>query len=219
MDQSMVLNFFGGVSQDGFSLAVNFDKVLYELARWLLPIGICLLAEGIWLEKWRKIEPLACYRYAAVKIWWRRKYVRSLLYGILAAAVLFIPAMAVDILSASGFWKDGWKALLLWLVHMITILSFFLLLDRIRQRKLAPAVLLLLEGVTFLAGFSNMRIARFMYGMWGMYFQSEWYFEETGISVLSSLSVETALIVFGYLAGGILLEGKMRNSQRRTAAY
>ena len=54
MNQSMILNFFGGVSQDGSSWAVDFEKVLQELASWLLPIGICLLAEGFWLEKWRK---------------------------------------------------------------------------------------------------------------------------------------------------------------------
>ena len=49
MDQSTVFQFFGGVSQDGLSWAVDYDKVLYELARWLLPIGICLLAVFGWL--------------------------------------------------------------------------------------------------------------------------------------------------------------------------
>ena len=56
MDQSIVFQFFGGVLQDGLSWAVDYDEVLYELARWLLPIGICLLAEGVRLEKWRNME-------------------------------------------------------------------------------------------------------------------------------------------------------------------
>ena len=55
MEQSIVLIFFGGVSEDGFSWAVDFEKVLIELTRWLLPIGICLLAEGFCMEKWKKI--------------------------------------------------------------------------------------------------------------------------------------------------------------------
>ena len=58
MGQGIIFNFFGGVAQDGISWKVDFDRVLYELTRWLMPITICLLAEGVCLEKWRKIEPI-----------------------------------------------------------------------------------------------------------------------------------------------------------------
>ena len=206
MDQGMILNFFGGVSQDSYSWKIDFDKVLFELARWLLPIGICLLAEGIRLEKWRKIEPLSCYRYETVKIWWRQKFVKSLLNGIFVAAVFFVIAMVVDIMSAVSFKDQVWKVLILWLAHIMTIISFFLVLDLTNLRKLAPAILLLLEGCTFLVGFKFVRVAWFMYGMWGMYFQSEWNFGEKGVSVLTSLTTEGILLVFSYLAGRILLE-------------
>ena len=206
MDQGMILNFFGGVSQDSYSWKIDFDKVLFELARWLLPIGICLLTEGIRLEKWRKIEPLSCYRYETVKIWWRQKFVKSLLNGIFVAAVFFVIAMVVDIMSAVSFSDQVWKVLILWLAHIMTIISFFLVLDLTNLRKLAPAILLLLEGCTFLVGFKFVRVARFMYGMWGMYFQSEWNFGEKGVSVLTSLTTEGILLVFSYLAGRILLE-------------
>ena len=99
MEQSMVLKFFGGVSQDASSLAVDFEKVLRELAAWLLPIGVCLLAEGLRLEKWRKIETLASYRYVTVKKWWRRKFAGIMRNGVLTAAVMFIMAMAADIVN------------------------------------------------------------------------------------------------------------------------
>ncbi len=203
---SLILNFFGGVSRDGSSWAVDFDMVLYELARWLLFIGICLLAQGVWFEKWRKIEPLACYRYTTIKIWWRWKFFRSLLNGVLAAAVLFIAVIVTDIINIGGFSDEGWKVFILWFVHIITIITFFLVLDLTRLRKLAPAILLLLEGITFLVGFLNMKISWFMYGMWGMYFQSRWYYGETGVSVLSSLITEGILIILSYLIGGILLK-------------
>ncbi|MDE6924253.1 MAG: hypothetical protein K2P59_03180 [Acetatifactor sp.] len=211
MDQSMIFNFFGGVSQDLFGWAVDYDKVLYELTRWLLPICICLLAEGICLEKWRKIEPLTCYRHETVKMWWRQKYVKSLLNGLSAAAVLFIAAAAVDQLSGVGLSGEVWKVLILWLPHILTILSFFLVLDLTGLRRLAPAILLLLEGFTFLLGFTHVGAARFMYGMWGMYFQSKWYYGETGVSVLTSLITEGILLVFGYLTGRLLLEKTARN--------
>ncbi|MDE6516634.1 MAG: hypothetical protein K2L18_02130, partial [Acetatifactor sp.] len=114
MEQSIILNFFGGVSQDGFDWAVDFDKVLLELARWLVPISICLLTEGVCLEKWRKIEPLLCCRYKTVKMWWRQKYVKILLDGISAAAVLFFAAIAVDLLGAVDFPGEVWRVFLLW---------------------------------------------------------------------------------------------------------
>lgn len=208
MEQSMVLKFFGGVSQDASSLAVDFEKVLRELAAWLLPIGVCLLAEGLRLEKWRKIETLASYRYVTVKKWWRRKFAGIMRNGVLTAAVMFIMAMAADIVNDGKLSDKSLNVFFLWLVHMILTMTFFLMLDLTGVRKLAPAILLLSEGGTFLVGFSNTRIARFMYGMWGMYFQSKWYFEETGVSVLSSILFEMALIALVYLAGGIFLERK-----------
>lgn len=205
MEQGMIFSYFGGVAQE-FGWRIDFDKVLLELARWLLPIGICLLAEGICIERWRKIEPLSCCRYETIKIWWRRKYVRSLLQGISVAAVLFIAAIAIDILGAVDFSGEEWKVFLLWFVHIVLILSFFLVMDLTKFRKSAPAILLVLEGVTFLAGFQSARTARFMCGMWGMYFQSNWNFGEKGVPVVSSLMFEGVLLVLGYLAGGILLK-------------
>ncbi len=212
MDQSIVFQFFGGVLQDGLSRAVDYEKVLYELARWLLPIGICLLAEGVWLEKWRNIERISCYRYEAMRIWWRHKFVRGLLYGIASAAALFLIVMAADIVNAGGIPHEAWKVFLLWLAHMTTILSLLLLLDLSGLGKSAPAILILLEGCTFLAGFASMRTAQFMFGMWGMYFQSKWYYGEGGVSVLYSLITEELLIMLAYLAGGILLKKAAQKS-------
>lgn len=212
MDQSIILHFFGGVLQDGSSWGIDFDKVLFELARWLLPIGICLLAEGGCLEKWRKIDSLSCHRYETVKIWWRQKFVKCLLNGIFIAAILFIMAMVIDIVSATGFSNEVWKVLILWLTHIITIMSLFLVLDLTQLRRLAPAILLLLEGFTFLIGFEYARTAQFMYGMWGMYFQSKWYYGETGVSVLPSLITEGVLFVLSYLIGQVLL-GRIGQSE------
>lgn len=214
MGQSMILRFFGGVSLDRLDWAVDFDKVLFELARWLLPIAICLLAEGICMERRGKMEMLSCYRYKTFKMWWRRKYAGSLLYGTAAAAVLFIAAMAVDVLGGATFPERAGKVFLLWIAHIMTIVSFFSVLDLTGLKKAGPAILLLLEGLTFLVGFTSARAARFMYGMWGMYFQSGWYDGGTGISVVSSLAAEGLLLALGYLAGQVLLGKTMRGGRR-----
>lgn len=212
MEQGMIADFFGGVSQDGSSWwGIDYDKVLLELARWLVPIGVCLLAEGVCLERWRKIERLSCYRYETVKLWWRHKYMRSLASGIAIAMALFMSAIAVDLMGAVIFPDAMWKTLVLWLAHIATILSIFLVLDQTKLRSLAPAILLLIEGCTFLAGFAMMRTARFMYGMWGMYFQSKWYHGETGVSVCSSLLLEGALLGVSYLAGRAILGRTMQS--------
>lgn len=205
MGQSIFFSFFGGVSQDGSSWMIDFDKVLLELAKWLLPIGVCLLAEGACLEEWRKIESLSCYRHEKVKIWWRKKFMKSLLDGLAMAAVLLILAIAVDILGTAELSGEVWKVLVLWTAHIMTIMSFFLVLDLTKIRRFAPAILLLLEGFTFLAGFQSMGTARFMYGMWGMYFQSEWYYGERGVPVFISLMTESVLLAFSYLAGRFIL--------------
>lgn len=206
MEYSILFYFFGGVLQDSFSWKIDFEQVLFELARWLLPIGVCLLVEGLCLEKWRKIEPLSCYRYETVKIWWKRKFLKILSSGISVAAVLLIMAIAVDIVSAVGISGEVWKVIVLWLAHIMTIMSLFTVLDLTKFKRLAPAMLLLLEGFTFLVGFRFHGMAQFMYGMWGMYFQSEWYYGERGVVVLPSLIAEGILLVLSYLAGGLLLE-------------
>ena len=48
--------------------------------------------------------------------------------------------------------------------------------------------------------------------MWGMYFQSKWYYGERGVSVLPSLITEGVLIMLAYLAGGILLKKAVQKS-------
>ena len=205
MRHSIFFSFFGGVSQDGSSWMIDFDKVLLELARWLLPIGVCLLAEGVCLEEWGKIEPLSCYRYETVNMWWRKKFVKSLLNGLAVAVVLLVAAIAVDVICTAGLSGEVWKAVVVWFAHIMTLMSFFAVLDLTKLRRIAPTILLLLEGFTFLVGFQSMGAARFMYGMWGMYFQSRWHYVETGVPVSISLMAESVLLVFSYVAGRFML--------------
>lgn len=54
-------------------------------------------------------------------------------------------------------------------VHAMSLSALFLLLETLEIKKIVPAVILLLEGFTFLSGFQFRKSARFMIGVWGMY--------------------------------------------------
>lgn len=65
----------------------------------------------------------------------------------------------------------------------------------------------------------HMESARLMYGMWGMYFQSQWHFGETGVPVSVSLISEGILLVLVYLAGGVFSRGKkLRLASKQTSS-
>ncbi|GFI45363.1 hypothetical protein IMSAGC019_00674 [Lachnospiraceae bacterium] len=71
-----------------------------------------------------------------------------------------------------------------------------------------PAGLLLLEGLTFLCGSHFRESARFMFGVWGMYVQSNFYEDMYGFSIISVMSVQATIIIVCYWLGSYLLKGK-----------
>ena len=201
----MVLRYFGGVQVD-MDFGIDYDKLFLGLIRWLLPLTVCLLAEGIWLEKRSRMELLARFRYGTEKRWWTAKFFRGVRFGMTAGAILFCVAAAADGVSPGGVSPEIWKILLLWCGHLISMLSLFMLLELMGLKGPAPGVLLLLEGLSFLGSILLGRLAIWMYGRWGMYFQSAWYDRETGVPVLGVLAAEGLLAAGSYGAGRILLK-------------
>ena len=86
--------------------------------------------------------------------------------------------------------------------------ALFLFLETLRIKKMIPAALLLLEGFTFLNGFHFRKSARFMFGSWGMYVQSNLYEDMYGFSVISVIIVQAIIMIVCYWLGGYLLKGK-----------
>ncbi len=200
-----VLDYFGGVQVD-MDFGLDYDKLFLGLVRWLLPLTVCLLTEGIWLERKSRIETLARFRYGTDKRWWRVKFFRGFRLGMAVGTILFCIALASDGLSPAGISPETGRVFLLWLLHFATMLSFFIMLDLMGLKGAAPGALLLLEGVSFLAGILAGRLSMWMYGRWGMYFQSAWFDRETGVPVLIAIAAEGILVAASYAAGGSFLK-------------
>ncbi len=200
---SALMDFFGGVTWENRSSmpGVVVELWLYELVRWLLPIGICLMFTGAYLKKQREIERLSCYRYGSILVWWGRKFTRSLFAGLLAGEALVAAAIVYDAAMAVKLSAESVKIIVLWSVHIMTLVSFMLVLEQTRLKGISAIALLLLEGFTFMLGFEYSKIIPFMCGMWGMYLQSDWYDSQKTLCASSVIIAQGILILLSFMQG------------------
>lgn len=202
----LLMKYFGGVSTKDPAGIYAYVLVMKDLVRWLLPIAACLLLVGTRLERRREIELLAGCRYGTAGRWWRSRFWDSQRFGMKAGIAMLAAAAAFDAVTAAVSGMSAAAAglsALLWLVHMAVILSLLLLLDLTVFRRFAAGALLLLEGLSFLEGVADRRLAPFMWGMWGMYRQSSRYDSRFGISSGAALFLEGGLLLLFYLAGRV----------------
>ena len=198
MSESMFIRLFAGVSSD------YFDAIpLIPFGQWLLPIGIFLLTVGFSMERERKLETFSLYRYKGVSDWWKRHFVKRVIFGIKIAVLLLLIVLVCDIvmgklvlLSAGLFAKIS----VLWLFHSISMAVFFVVLDLFPMRRFVPGGLFLLEGVTFMIGSRIGAVSHVMYGMWGMYLRSSLY-ETGGFPAGAIIITEAALPAAGFVIG------------------
>lgn len=204
MNDSLFLKLFGGVPLDMLD-----DIPLIPLGRWLLPIGIYLLITGTYIEKSRNTAVFSCYRYGVVHKWWKHRFRKQLFIGMLMACILMSITIVFDMVKGVTLHREIWETGILWLVHVATIHSLFLLLDLFKVKTMIPAALLLLEGITFLIGYKVEKTACFMYGIWGMYVRSAWCDNINGFPVSMVVIVEVIWVVVSYYIGKIVLKRKM----------
>ena len=198
MSESMFIRLFAGVASD------YFDAIpLIPFGQWLLPIGIFLLAVGSYVERNKKVETFSLYRYERASDWWKRHFVKRVLFGMKIAVLLLLIVLACDIvmgklslLSAELLAKIS----ILWLLHSISMAAFFVLLDLFPIRRFVPGGLFLLEGVTFMIGSRICGVSHAMYGMWGMYLRSNLY-ETGGFPAGVIIVTEVALLAAGFVIG------------------
>lgn len=184
---------------------------LIPLGRWLFIVGIYLLIIGFHLGRNRQNRQFVIIRYGFVQRWWKHYFLKNLSGGVWTAVVLQVLFKLIDLLvqqKLTGSLKEILVISVLWTVHVIVLSSFFLFMETMKIRKMIPAVLLLMEGLTFLSGFHTREIARFMFGTWGMYVQSNLYENRYGFSIICVIAVQAAIIVGCYLLGGYMLEMK-----------
>lgn len=206
MGMSLFFQLFAGVPMDEMD---TFPLV--PLGRWLFPIGIYLLVIGFRLGMDKQNRRFVIVRCGRIQKWWRHYFLRNLLNGVIAAVSLLTLFQVIDLFAFQMFAvnrKELSAIFVLWTVHAMTLTSLFLFLDIFNMKKMIPAGLLLFEGLTFLSGFHFRNSARFMFGVWGMYVQSNLYEDTYGFSMISVMVVQGAIIMVCYWLGGYLLKGR-----------
>ncbi len=198
MSESMFIRLFAGVSSDYFDVIP-----LIPFGQWLLSIGIFLLTVGFYVERNRKVETFFLYRYGTVSDWWKRHFVKRVIFGIKIAVLFLLIVLACDIVMGKLILLSAGliaKISALWLFHSISMVTFFVLLDLFPIRRFVPGVLFLLEGMTFIIGCRICAVSHVMYGMWGMYLQSS-LCETGGFPAGVIMVTEAALLAAGFVIG------------------
>jgi hypothetical protein len=206
MGMSLFYQLFAGVpmnEMDAFPLI--------PLGHWLFMIGIYLLIMGFYLGRSRQNQQFIMIRYGFIQKWWQQYFFKNLFGGLLTSAVLLGMIKLIDRLLGTRFvvsLKEIVMISILWTIHTVVLLALFLFLEVLGLRKMTLALLLLLEGLTFLSGFRVKKIARLMFGSWGMYVQSSIYENTYGFSIIIVIAIQSIMIVGCYLLGGYVLKNK-----------
>lgn len=203
---SLFFQLFAGVAMD------EMDTLpLIPLGCWLFPIGIYLLVLGFQLGMDKQNRRFVIVRCGWIQKWWKHFFLRNLLNGVFAAVSLLTLFKMIDLFALhmfTGNLKEISVIFVLWTVHAMTLSAIFLFMETLRIKKMIPAGLLLLEGLTFLSGFHFRKSARFMFGVWGMYVQSNLYEDMYGFSMISVMIAQVIIIMVCYRFGSYLLKGK-----------
>ncbi len=203
---SLFFQLFAGVAMDEMD---TFPLV--PLGCWLFPIGIYLLIIAFRFGMDKQNRRLVIVRCGWIQKWWKHFFLRNLLNGVFAAVGLLALFKMIDLFALqmfTGNLKEISAIFILWTVHAMTLSALFLLMEILRIKKLIPAGLLLLEGLTFLNGFRFRKSARFMFGVWGMYVQSNLYEDMYGFSMISVMIAQVIIIMVCYRLGSYLLKDK-----------
>ena len=203
---SLFFQLFAGVAMD------EMDRFpLVPLGCWLFPIGIYLLIIAFRFGMDKQNRRFVIVRCGWIQKWWKHFFLRNLLNGVFAAVGLLALFKMIDLFALqmfTGNLKEISAIFILWTVHAMTLSALFLLMETLRIKKLIPVVILLLEGLTFLSGFQFRKSARFMFGVWGMYVQSNLYEDMYGFSMISVMIAQVIIIMVCYRLGSYLLKGK-----------
>ncbi len=206
MEISLFFRLFAGVAMDEMD---TFP--LIPLGCWLFPIGIYLLVISFQLGMDKQNWRFVIVRYGWIQKWWKHFFLRNLLNGIFVAASLLALFKMIDWFTLhlfTGNLKEISVIFVLWTVHAMTLSALFLFLETLRIKKMILAALLLLEGLTFLSGFHFRKSARFMFGVWGMYVQSNLHEGMYGFSIISVMIAQATIIMACYWLGSYLVKGK-----------
>lgn len=203
---SLFFQLFAGVPMNEIS---TFPLV--PLGRWLFSTGIYLLMICFLFSKDKQNRRFVMIRYGWIQKWWKHHFLKNLMNAALAAVSLLTLFKIIDLFilqTLTGNLKETFVIFVLWTVHAMVLSALFLFMEISKVKKTLPAAILLLEGLTFLIGFRFRMCARFMFGTWGMYVQSNLYEGLYGFSIISITIVQATIIIICYWLGSYFLKRK-----------
>lgn len=214
MEKGFVYDYLAGIEYPGPD-SIYFGRIpLIPLGRWLLGVAVILFVAGVYLNRRRQILVLEMVRFGGRKSWWNAQFWNLFTVGTAGCFCYEFCMKGLDL-----FWhspkipgmEEVW-ILLLWLVHMVTLVSVFCVLDLTGFRQTAPALLFVTEVSTYTVGFYWWNLSKFMFGNWGMYLQSSRAEEVYGFSPAAVMILECVMIVIFWRIGAAILERRERNS-------
>lgn len=214
MEKGFVYDYLAGIEYPGPD-SIYFGRIpLIPLGRWLLGVAVILFVAGVYLNRRRQILVLEMVRFGGRKSWWNAQFWNLFAVGTAGCFCYEFCMKGLDFFRRSpkipGM-EEVW-ILLLWLVHMVTLVSVFCVLDLTGFRQTAPALLFVTEVSTYTVGFYWWNLSKFMFGNWGMYLQSSRAEEVYGFSPAVVMILECVMIVIFWRIGAAILERRERNS-------
>lgn len=192
-----------------------------HLAKWLAGMAFLLFGAGLLLEGKRNIMLFEMVRFGSRKRWWNARFRHLFLTGTAGCSLYAFCMMGLDGLfgkekpdSMEMIW-----ILLLWMVHMMVIISVFCVLDLTVMRPAAPALLFVTEVSSFILGFFIRDLSKYMFGCWGMYMQSMKEEEVFGFSPAAVLTLECLMILTAWRTGMKIASGDTGEFSLRRRGY
>ncbi len=173
-------------------------------------VAVIFIIAGIYLNRRRQILLFEMVRFGGRKRWWNAQF-----WDLFPAAAAGCFGYAFCMMGLD-FFRHTPKTqgleeiliLLLWLVHMMTLISIFCLLDQTASRHLAPAFLFVTEVSTYVVGFYRWNLSKYMFGNWGMYVQSSRVEKVYGFSPAAVMLFECLMITVVWRLGVVLVENR-----------
>ena len=210
MEKGFVYDYLAGIEFPGFG-SIYFGRIpLVPLGRWLMGVAVIFFIAGIYLNRRRQILLFEMVRFGGRKRWWNAQF-----WDLFPAAAAGCFGYAFCMMGLD-FFRHTPKTqgleeiliLLLWLVHMMTLISIFCLLDQTASRHLAPAFLFVTEVSTYVVGFYRRNLSKYMFGNWGMYVQSSRVEKVYGFSPAAVMLFECLMITGVWRLGVVLVENR-----------
>lgn len=174
----------------------QFPIDVYALGRWLITITSFIVINEIRLIRWKQLETYVLYRMKSLKRFWIRSFMESLKFNMICIVLFFLILIII-----SSEQRINQEIILIYGIHILVITTIQTLGGYVFDGYKYLGIMIGLEA------FSPYLLTDAMPGIWGMYFQSE-YYVVGGFSVIPVLELEICIVI------GSLFLGTLKRKER-----